>query len=169
MSARIASIAPTAKLIATERCDVALEEIFEQGAFDLGRMSGHSLSDEAHDHSAHDHAHIHDNAVTCVSLSADRPVDADKFMPWMQSLVLSRGGDILRTKGILWFHDDEHRFVFQGVNMLLEGDTQKAWGPGETRSCKLVIIGRNLDSVALSADFQDCLVAPKSAEISQNT
>jgi G3E family GTPase len=64
-------------------------------------------------------------------------------MPWLQNLVASEGQKILRSKGILAFKDDDDRYVFQGVHMMLEGDHQRAWKDGETRESRIVFIGRN--------------------------
>ena len=65
-------------------------------------------------------------------------------MPWLQNLVASEGQKILRSKGILAFSDDDDRYVFQGVHMMLEGDHQRAWKDGEPRESRLVFIGREL-------------------------
>ena len=40
--------------------------------------------------------------------------------------------------------------------MLLEGDLQRAWKPGEERYSRLVFIGRNLDRNALQIGFESC-------------
>ena len=36
-----------------------------------------------------------------LSLRSDKPLDATKFMPWLQNLVASEGQKILRSKGII--------------------------------------------------------------------
>ena len=54
------------------------------------------------------------------------------------------GPNILRCKGILVFKDDDERFVFQGVHMILDGDHQRPWKEGEKRESRIVFIGRNL-------------------------
>ena len=41
-----------------------------------------------------------------MSLKTDKPLDSDKFFPWVQDLVETEGKDILRSKGILSFKDD---------------------------------------------------------------
>ena len=94
-----------------------------------------------------------------VSLSSDRPVDPAKFMPWVQGVVAEQGPDILRSKGIIAFEGEERRFVFQGVHMMLDGDLQRDWAPGEPRRSRLVFIGRNLDREALAAGFEGCIAA----------
>ena len=80
-----------------------------------------------------------------ISLKSDKPLDADKFFPWVQDLVQKEGPNILRCKGILSFKNDDERFVFQGVHMILDGDHQRPWHEdGEPLESRLVFIGRNL-------------------------
>ena len=86
--------------------------------------------------------HYHDEDMQSLSLRTDKPLDPTKFMPWLQDLVATEGQKILRSKGILPFTDDDDRYVFQGVHMMLEGDHQRAWKDGEKRESRLVFIGR---------------------------
>ena len=88
---------------------------------------------------------------------ADKPLDATKFMPWLQNLVASEGQKILRSKGILAFTDDDDRYVFQGVHMMLEGDHQRAWKEGEARESRLVFIGRELPEQMIRDGFEGCI------------
>ena len=89
-----------------------------------------------------------------ISLRTDKPLNPDKFFPWVQELVQKEGPNILRCKGILSFKDDNERFVFQGVHMILDGDHQRAWKDGETRDSKLVFIGRNLPEEKIRKGFE---------------
>ena len=66
-----------------------------------------------------------------MSLRSDKPLDPTMFMPWLQNLVATEGQKILRSKGILAFTDDDDRYVFQGVHMMLECDHQLKWKEGE--------------------------------------
>ncbi len=77
----------------------------------------------------------------------------------MRRLVVQRGTDILRSKGILAFANEERRFVLQGVRMLLDGDLQAPWRPGQARVSRLVLIGRNLDRAELERGFGTCVAA----------
>ena len=94
-----------------------------------------------------------------VSLKTDRPLDPSRFMPWLQNLVQTEGQKILRSKGILSFHDDDDRYVFQGVHMMLEGDHQRKWKEGEPRESRLVFIGRELPEEAIREGFESCIVS----------
>jgi G3E family GTPase len=175
VEARIRGINPYAKLHKTERCKIALPEVLGRNAFDLDRileiepefLGGHHHHDHAHNHDHdHDHAHhhhdggfkhYHDEEMQSVSLKSDKPLDPDKFFPWIQDLVQTEGPNILRCKGILSFKDDDERFVFQGVHMILDGDHQRPWQQGEKRESRIIFIGRKLPEDMIREGFAGCV------------
>jgi G3E family GTPase len=176
VEARIRGINPYAKVHVTERCKIALPEVLGRNAFDLDRIleiepdflndGDHHRHDHDHDghHRGHGHhhdggtlKHYHDEEMQSFSLKAERPLDADKFFPWVQDLVQKEGPNILRCKGILSFKDDAERFVFQGVHMILDGDHQRPWNEGEKRESRIIFIGRNLPQEKIKAGFEGCL------------
>jgi G3E family GTPase len=181
---RIRAINPYAKLHRTERAQIPLAEVLDRKAFDLDRILDIEPefleADEEHDHhhhhahgrdhhhdhdhGHHDHAHgkkglkhYHDEEMQSVSLKTDKPLDPDKFFPWVQNLVQTEGPNILRCKGILSFKDDNDRFVFQGVHMILDGDHQRPWKKGEKRDSRIVFIGRNLPEDKIRQGFESCI------------
>lgn len=83
-------------------------------------------------------------------------MDPERFFPWVRDITQVQGPDILRLKGIIAFKGDDERYVLQGVHMIIEGDHQRPWKPGEERMSKLVFIGRNLDPDLLRAGFDSC-------------
>ena len=101
--------------------------------------------------------HYHDEEMQSISISTDKPLNPDKFFPWMQNLVQTEGPSILRCKGILSFKDDAERFVFQGVHMILDGDHQRPWKDGEERDSRIVFIGRNLPEEKIRQGFESCI------------
>jgi G3E family GTPase len=177
VEARIRAINPYAKLHRTERCSVALADVLDRGAFDLDRILDIEpyfleVDDHDHDHdhhhghdhhNHHDHGHglkhYHDEDMQSLSLKTDKPLDPNVFMPWLQNLVQVEGGKILRSKGILAFHDDDDRYVFQGVHMMLEGNHQRKWKDGEPRQSRLVFIGRELPEELIRTGFESCIVS----------
>ena len=176
VEARIRGINPYAKLHRTERCKVALADVLERGAFDLDRIldlepdfleagDEHDHHHHGHDHHDHDHGHghglkhYHDEDMQSLSLRSDKPLDPMKFMPWLQNLVANEGQKILRSKGILSFTDDDDRYVFQGVHMMLEGDHQRKWKDDEPRESRLIFIGRELPEQAIRDGFESCIVS----------
>ncbi len=168
VEARIRGINPYAKVHRTERAQIPLEEVLGRNAFDLDRIldlepeflegDGH---DHDHGHEDHHHGgglkHYHDEEMQSVSLRSDKPLDADKFFPWVQDLVQKEGPNILRCKGILAFKDDDDRFVFQGVHMILDGDHQRPWNKDEKRDSRIIFIGRNLPEEKIRQGFESCL------------
>jgi G3E family GTPase len=101
-------------------------------------------------------AHSHDDSVGSVALEADGDLHEKLFFAWLTQLLRRQGQDIFRSKGIVSLLDDECRYIFQGVHMLLEGDSGAPWG-SEPRRNRLVFIGRNLDRAALEEEFRQCL------------
>jgi G3E family GTPase len=171
VEARIRGINPYAKLHKTERCKIPLPEVLGRNAFDLDRIleiepeflgdHHHHDHDHDHDHPHHHHdgglKHYHDEEMQSVSLKSDKPLDPDKFFPWIQALVQMDGPNILRCKGILSFKDDDERFVFQGVHMILDGDHQRPWQQDEKRESRIVFIGRTLPQDKIREGFAGCV------------
>ena len=173
VEARIRSINPYARLHKTERCAVKLEDVLDRGAFDLDRIleiepafletDDHDHHDHGHDHHGHDHhhhgglKHYHDEDMQSVAIDYPGEVVAEKFMPWINTLVQTEGQKILRSKGILAFKGEPKRFVFQGVHMMLDGDVQREWKPGEKRTSRVVFIGRDLPEDRIRSEFMACV------------
>ncbi|HEX5212759.1 MAG TPA: GTP-binding protein [Pseudolabrys sp.] len=180
VEARIRAINPYAKLHRTQRSQIAIDQVLGRNAFDLDRileiepafLEAEEKHDHEHDHGhdhhhdhdhGHDHhhhgglKHYHDEDMQSVALKTDKPLNPDKFFPWIQDLVAKDGPNILRCKGILSFKDDPERFVFQGVHMILDGDHQRAWKEGEPRDSRAVFIGRDLPEEKIRAGFEACI------------
>jgi len=175
---RICAINPYAKIHRTERCAIPIPEVLGRNAFDLDRildLEPDFLGTDNHDHHHHDHdhghhhgdedgrtpahgglKHYHDEEMQSIALHTDKPLDPDKFFPWVQDLVQKEGPNILRCKGILAFKDDEERFVFQGVHMILDGDHQRPWRQDEKRQSRIIFIGRNLPQEKIREGFASC-------------
>src|SRR5215211_4689539 len=112
VEARIRGINPYARLHRTERCQIALPEVLERNAFDLERIldiEPDFLAGDDHDHAHdddhhhehghhHDHdtgngglKHYHDEDMQSFSVRTDKPLDPNKFFPWIQDLVATEG------------------------------------------------------------------------------
>jgi G3E family GTPase len=184
VEARIRAINPYARLLKTQKANVPIEEVLNRGAFDLDRIleiepAFLETGDDDHDHHHHDHdhtgpdcdhpshkhdhhhhhgglKHYHDEDMQSVAIRLNGEVDPEKFMPWINDYVQKEGPQILRSKGILAFKNEPKRFVFQGVHMILDGDLQRDWKPGETRDSKIVFIGRDLKKDEIEAGFRAC-------------
>ncbi|KAK4422475.1 P-loop guanosine triphosphatase YjiA [Sesamum alatum] len=147
---------------------VDMDFVLGVGGYDLDRIESEVKSDDSHcshqheagheHHKGHHHDHVHDSAVSSVSIVSEGTLDLDYFDDWLERLVEEKGDDLYRMKGILSVSDSEQRYVFQAVHTIFDGCPGKEWGPDEKRINKLVFIGRNLDETALRKGFKGCLV-----------
>lgn len=144
----IEGLNPTVKIHDARHCDVDLGLLLSQNAFGLDR----ALIKDPNLLDAHRHHH-HDNDVQSFSLKADAPLDREKFFAWMQWVLEHFGMDMLRTKGILSFYNDDERYVIQGVHQLIEGAAQRDWAENEERSSQIVFIGRRLPQAIIEEGF----------------
>jgi len=100
--------------------------------------------------------HEHDDTVSSVGIEADGELDPERLNEWLGTLLREKGQDIFRSKGVLAIAGMEERYVFQGVHMLMDGQSDRPWGSDE-RTNRLIFIGRNLDRIELEGGFNSCL------------
>jgi G3E family GTPase len=175
VEARIRAINPYASLHRANKCNVPIVEVLERRAFDLDRILDIEPDflvaddlDHDHDHE-HEHEHEHDDGhhhhglkhyhdedMQSVAVRLEGDVDPAKFMPWINRVTQEQGLNILRCKGIVAMKGDPKRFVFQGVHMMLDGDSQREWKPDEKRESKVVFIGRDLAENDIREGFLAC-------------
>jgi len=150
VEAAIRRINRFAKIHRAERANVPIADLLDQGAFDLKRVLAE------HPDFLGDDEHEHNDDVGSVSFEVDTPIDPERFNAWMGALLAERGGDLLRTKGILAYAGEDRRFAFQAVHMMADGDFIGPWKNGEARTSRLVFIGRNLNRPQLRRGFESC-------------
>lgn len=158
---KIRSINAVAKVHKTEKGNVALHDILDQGGFDLERAlttMPDFLGDDEEEHGHHHHHHHeHDHGITSVSFSLKEPLDEGRFQAWIGAILQEQGPDILRAKGILQIKGEDKRFAFQAVHMMADGDYITPFKDGEERVSRLVFIGRHLNGDALRRGFERCV------------
>lgn len=150
---------------------VDMDFVLGVGGYDLERIesevpgecpsSSSHQDDSGHEHKGHHHHHhdhVHDSAVSSVSIVAEGTLDLDEVDDWLERVIEEKGDDLYRMKGVLSVDSSDQRYVFQGVHSMLDGCPGKTWEPNEKRINKLVFIGRNLDETALKKGFKGCLV-----------
>lgn len=101
--------------------------------------------------------HQHDLSVGSFVLYEERPIDINRFMIWMQSLLAERGQDIYRTKGLFYARGFRERLLFQSVRMLTSMRPQRPWEPNEPKRTEFVVIGRNLDRNGFKEGLATCI------------
>ena len=155
VEARIKSINNHAPIFRTENSLIDPKELINIGSFDLDRtleMDPEFLDTDAE--------HEHDQRVTSTSARFEGDLNVNKLERWIGTLMRDKGEDLFRYKGVLSVKGMDEKFVFQGVHMLFSGDFSKdigLWKEGETRECRFVFIGRNLDHKALQDGLMECM------------
>ncbi len=130
----------------TRNAEIDLSKVLDLGSFDLSRLEGRDRPEES----------VHASGITSVALREKGPFDGKKFNGWLGQLLMSRGEDIFRLKGIIEIEGEKRRVVFQAVHMQFEGRPDRAWRDDEDRTCTLVVIGRNLDAKELREGLLSC-------------
>jgi len=130
---------------------VPIAEVLDKGAFDLKR-----ILEMQPDFLAGEDDHEHNEDVASMSFEVEKPIDPEKFNAWIGVLLQDRGPDLLRTKGILNYANEDRRFAFQAVHMIADGDFIGPWKEGEERKSRIVFIGRNLNRPQLRRGFEAC-------------
>ncbi len=148
---RIRAINRFAVIHRTERASLPIGQVMDQRGFDLERVLA------AHPDFLTDDAHEHNDDIASMSFETDQPIDPDKFNAWIGTLLQTKGQDLLRTKGILAYANEDRRFAFQAVHMMADGDFIAAWKAGEPRRSKIVFIGRGLNRPQLRRGFESCI------------
>ncbi|WP_298284555.1 GTP-binding protein [Acidocella sp.] len=150
VEAQLKAINPYAVIHTATKGDVPADELLGLNAFDLKRVLENVpdfLEDDSHTHNEH---------LTSISLSTDKPLAAEKFQAWIGHILQTQGQNILRTKGILAYRNEDRRFAFQAVHMIADGDFLGPWKEGEPRTSRIVFIGRDLNRPQLRRGFEAC-------------
>jgi G3E family GTPase len=153
LESKIRSMNAIAKIYRTQNAEVDIDTILGVGGFDLSHalvIDPDFLGEEAHQH---------DESVGSVALVSSGAMNIDKIDAWLSKLLPTQGQNIFRMKGILNIHQQDRRFVLQGVHMLMDGKPDREWRVDEERKNELVFIGRDLNEAQLRKDFNKCLVA----------
>jgi len=96
-------------------------------------------------------------SVASTSVKFEGFLNHNELSQWIREVIVTMGANLFRYKGVLSIAGMKCKYVFQGVGMLFSGgfvDTE--WAAGETRECRFVFIGKNLDLKALEAGFLEC-------------
>jgi G3E family GTPase len=142
---------PLAKIYHTEHSAIELDKVFGVGAFDLAAKL------EVDPAFLDDLEHEHDQAVGSFVLREDRPIDINRFMGWLTPILMERGDEIYRSKGIFYASGFKERMVFQSVRMLTAMRPDRPWRPDEKKRTEFVVIGRNLDRDEFAEGFASCV------------
>lgn len=102
----------------------------------------------------------HDSRIGSASIEVDKPIPADVFDFWLDTLISLKGPDILRIKGIVHVEGIEWPFVFHGVQHIFDAPVQlKSWSGKDTKS-RVVVIARDIDKGDLKGSLETLRLRP---------
>ena len=162
---RLAELAPAAR-VSTIQGGAANPDWFFSGA--SWRASGRSAAVEDwlateqlqanieahdHDHDHHDHDRNRHGRITASCLVFEEPVDARALDACLDNLLIFRGSDLLRVKGIVNVRGMDRPLVVHGVQHVFHPpEALEQWPSGDRRT-RIVLITRDLDPELLRACF----------------
>ncbi|MEM1436098.1 MAG: GTP-binding protein [Pseudomonadota bacterium] len=164
---RLRSLNPAAPQIFVEngRVDPAL--LFDAGLYDpktksadvqnwlkaeaYGDAHDHG-QDHGHENAGHDHSHQHDDVnrhdahikAHCITL--DDPISGDALDAWLETLLMFRGADFLRIKGIINVTGLDGPMVIHGVQHIFHPPARLKEWPSEDHRSRIVFITRDIDA-----------------------
>ena len=91
----------------------------------------------------------HDEHIKAVCLVLDEPVNGDAFDRWLEALLMLKGPDILRVKGIVNVVGLSGPFVIHGVQHIFHPPVMMKKWPSADRRTRTVFITRDVDEAML--------------------
>jgi G3E family GTPase len=156
LRARVGAMNPDAQIIVAPRG--TLDPALLLDRFPLAAADG-AIGGGAHDHHHdHDHPRDHDHLdVEIFSLELDGDLDAARFDGWLGGLLMLKAADLFRIKAILAVAGEPQRQIMHGVHTYVESAAGRDWEPGEARTSRIVIIGKDLESERWRDDLARCM------------
>lgn len=151
--AELRKLNPYAAIHRVDRGQVGPDLILDTASFSLDQVADDL--EPVPDHDDHHHNHVAANGIESLSLTSDVPLDSTALEAWLERLLMLRGADILRLKGVLAVKGEDRRVIVQAVHMMYEGDFGAPWKDAK-RLSRLVVIGRNLDHAEIAQGFEGC-------------
>ena len=151
LRSRLRRLIPGAPVIASTNGSVDPAFVLDAGLFDPSAKSPDVrgwLDAAAFEtaHGEHDHdPNRHDARIAAFCITLDQPVNWPALAAWLEALVASEGGHLLRIKGILSAKGEDRPIVVHAVQHLMHPAVKlRAWPEGDPRTSRLVFITRDL-------------------------
>ncbi len=95
----------------------------------------------------------HDSTITSLSLTTRNTLEAAPLMDWIERVIVRQGDRLLRFKGIVDLLGSDVPIVINGVGHVFHPLSRLAAWPSGMRGSRIVLIGHQLDTVTIEADF----------------
>ncbi|HEV2551577.1 MAG TPA: GTP-binding protein [Stellaceae bacterium] len=161
---RLSFLNPSANVFtATADSGPGPRELFETGfAVHEKAAEVHAwLKDEAHragrpdDHHHAPDPNRHDSRVSSFCLTYERPIEEARFVEWLKLLLVNRGEQVLRLKGILNRPGNRKPLIVHGVQHVFYPPVECETWPDADRRSKIVFITADLSRSAVERSFRE--------------
>ena len=72
--------------------------------------------------------HNHDSSITSFGIHIEGQFNIDKLNTWLNKLLMEKGQDIYRSKGILSILGSDDKYVYQSVHMIMKINSSRNLG-----------------------------------------
>ena len=166
LETRLAAANPAAPRIKVMNGDVNPNLLFNAGLFDPKTKTADVerwLRDEAYGH-AHDHDHGHDHGhehghghdvnrhddhISSFCVTYDEPLRLDALEQWFDTIMMLKGPDLLRIKGIVNVEEMDRPVVIHGVQHVFHPPAVLDVWPSDDRRTRIVFITRDVERKAI--------------------
>ncbi len=147
---RLDRLNPAAPVTRAVHGRVDPQVLLEIGAYDPGaRIADVArwIDAEAYGPAPHHHHDVdrHDDRIRATCLTLDQPVSGRAFNLWMEFLLMLKGPDLLRMKGIVNIRELPGPLVIQGIQHIFHPPRMLPEWPGADRRSRIVFIARDIE------------------------
>ena len=110
----------------------------------------------AHDDHGHDHDHAHahdvnrhDDLISSFCVTYDEPLRLDALEQWLDTIMMLKGPDLLRIKGIVNVAEMDKPVVIHGVQHVFHPPAVLDAWPSEDRRTRIVFITRDVERATI--------------------
>ncbi len=158
---RLGALNPATPVFEVVDGDIDPGKLFDTGE---GEIRQWLMADAWADADRHDHAHTH--GINSFCLIHEKPVVWQALRVWLESVVSSRGADLLRVKGIVNVAGLDAPVVVHGVQHVFHEPTRLRQWPDGDRRTRIVFITRGIEQGDLQRAFE---AACRQAELLNQT
>ena len=117
---------------------------------------------DAHDHHSHgEHdPNRHGDHIRATCVIRDDPIPGDVLDRWLEALLLLRGRDFLRIKGIINIAESDQPMAIHGVQHIFDPPVWLPAWPDADHRTRIVFITRDIEPAALRASLRQFEVTP---------
>lgn len=133
----------------------------------LAGLSGFAAPDGSTTSATAPAHHHNDDRIASASITLEEPISDTVFDLWLDTLVASKGSNLLRVKGIVHLEDMVVPFVFHGVQHIFDMPKPfKNW-TGSDKISRVVVIARDMTKAELETSLATLRMRPQEPDESQ--